>query len=198
MAQLGFATYAEYLTSPHWQNFRTCLLKRENVPEMCWGCRMPVWAVSLVYGQQLNVHHIKYDRLGREEFNDVVVLCRRCHQLEHFPTTELPAISFQVCPYKMCLRPAIAMNPPMSELNVALRHHFELESVGDIIRSQGAAITWGKKRFEKIREIVTHPQCALEFQQRQILANPQMKRVAKPVKPLAEQIEDLRKHGWVQ
>lgn len=34
---------------------------------------------------QWNVHHLTYERLGEEEFEDLELLCVMCHNLEHKP-----------------------------------------------------------------------------------------------------------------
>jgi 5-methylcytosine-specific restriction endonuclease McrA len=34
-------------------------------------------------GKPLDVHHRTYERRGAEKAEDVIVLCRRCHELFH-------------------------------------------------------------------------------------------------------------------
>lgn len=64
--------YRNYLKSDHWLKIREIALdlgKHE--------CRI---CCSTKY---LNVHHRTYERLGREDQDDLVVLCRKCHKLFH-------------------------------------------------------------------------------------------------------------------
>ncbi len=72
--------YAEYLMGDHWRAFRLVALDRA-------GHRCQVCAAT----GSLEVHHNSYDRKGREELTDVVVLCRRCHG--NFHATEPPGLS---------------------------------------------------------------------------------------------------------
>ena len=68
--------YERYLASLHWKAVR--LRKLADIPfcEYC-GCRV-----------RLEVHHSSYEHLGHERLDeDLIVLCRDCHQEEH---DELP------------------------------------------------------------------------------------------------------------
>ena len=68
LANLGFASYDEYLFSSHWTNFRKRFIGRK-----CEGCG----------GRWVNLHHVNYERLGAELDEDVVPLCRDCHEYVH-------------------------------------------------------------------------------------------------------------------
>lgn len=63
------ADYGEYLTSLDWQRRRTRALERAN--DTCERCG--TWT------RRLEVHHVRYDNLGNEEDDDLVVLCDICH-----------------------------------------------------------------------------------------------------------------------
>jgi hypothetical protein len=65
--------YSEYLRTPHWQAIRTRVLQRAD--GICKRCH--------VMGRRLDVHHLTYDRLGREREWDLRVLCDACHAAEH-------------------------------------------------------------------------------------------------------------------
>lgn len=67
----GFATYAEYLKSPHWKRMRKHFCGKRR---FCYACQE---------ADRLQIHHIHYSRLGAEEPRDIIVLCRRCHQQLH-------------------------------------------------------------------------------------------------------------------
>lgn len=70
--RLGYATYEEYLKSPHWERFRRSYYASGR-PSKCSVC-----------GDRLvQLHHVTYRRLGRERFDDVVPLCRVHHQQVH-------------------------------------------------------------------------------------------------------------------
>ena len=67
---LDFITYREYLESPHWEFVRDAALWAASY--RCQLCR----------GQRdLQVHHNNYDCLGDETPDDLVVLCKKCHEI---------------------------------------------------------------------------------------------------------------------
>lgn len=65
--------YNDYLNSLHWRETRK---KRLGIDEYkCTICEST---------QNLNVHHINYTRLGKEDIdNDLVTLCHQCHAMLH-------------------------------------------------------------------------------------------------------------------
>lgn len=67
-----FIPYVEYLLTPWWKQKRKQKIK--SVGSKCEKCG----ATSL-----LQVHHLNYDRLGREHHSDLQVLCKPCHEKEH-------------------------------------------------------------------------------------------------------------------
>lgn len=62
----------EYLKSPEWNIKRKLILKRDNYT--CASCHNNV---------PLEVHHITYIRFGNESNEDLISLCRECHQAIH-------------------------------------------------------------------------------------------------------------------
>lgn len=62
-----------YLASNEWQVLRKSTLKRDLYT--CQSCG--------VTDVPLEVHHLTYQRLGKERPSDVVSLCRICHQSLH-------------------------------------------------------------------------------------------------------------------
>lgn len=64
--------YYDYLKSPQWQTVRDAALKRAN--HQCEKCKS---------GKNLEVHHITYKRLGYELPEDLIVLCKDCHENVH-------------------------------------------------------------------------------------------------------------------
>jgi predicted nucleotidyltransferase len=81
---LGFKMeeYEKYLETPHWKAFRTLVLEEQlkrvgyNRCERC-GKTNPRDDV------ELHVHHLTYERLGKERIEDTEVICRKCHHEEH-------------------------------------------------------------------------------------------------------------------
>lgn len=64
--------YHEYLRSVHWRKTRKKAVKRAG--GRCSICNSD---------EPLNVHHLTYERLGREWMGDLQVLCFGCHQNIH-------------------------------------------------------------------------------------------------------------------
>ena len=60
--------YTNYLKSNEWQSRRQSKLR--HAKERCEQC-----------GERegLQVHHLNYERLGREADSDLIVLCKSCH-----------------------------------------------------------------------------------------------------------------------
>lgn len=64
-------TYEDYLNTRHWKFFRKSYISHfGGICEICGGT-----------GEEL--HHLHYDSLGHEQFDDVIFLCKDCHQKEH-------------------------------------------------------------------------------------------------------------------
>jgi 5-methylcytosine-specific restriction endonuclease McrA len=64
--------YREYIASPAWKCKRAEAIKHHGSKcNICGG------------KSYLQVHHLTYERLGREKMTDLEVLCRFCHGLEH-------------------------------------------------------------------------------------------------------------------
>ena len=62
--------YHVYMKSGRWFRFRDRILKRSG--HKCEECKRP---------DNLQVHHLTYERLGYEKSQDVKVLCAFCHSL---------------------------------------------------------------------------------------------------------------------
>lgn len=61
----------KYMASPKWKHLRQIVIQRDK---MCFTCKSQ---------SGLNVHHIHYLRLGRENLCDLVALCEKCHSSLH-------------------------------------------------------------------------------------------------------------------
>ncbi len=85
-------TLQKYYTTTHWRKFRNSLLQESNVE--CEICGRRGWTQYLKNTKKhkkgdkkrlitLSVHHKTYKNLGHENREDVLVLCRFCHDLSH-------------------------------------------------------------------------------------------------------------------
>lgn len=68
----GRVNYADYIRSPEWRVKATIMKARAN-----WQCQNCGRAAS---DATLDVHHLTYERLGYERQDDLLVLCRSCHE----------------------------------------------------------------------------------------------------------------------
>lgn len=69
LAVLGFSSYEEYLTSPHWQNIK---LTYPGI-RRCKVCN----------SKGVHLHHRNYRNLGNEQPGDLVPLCKKHHDDVH-------------------------------------------------------------------------------------------------------------------
>ncbi|HEX3856974.1 MAG TPA: HNH endonuclease [Verrucomicrobiae bacterium] len=63
--------YDQYINSAQWRNI-SALMKR-IAGNKCGHCGRS--------SSKLEVHHLTYERFGRERMNDLVVLCESCHEV---------------------------------------------------------------------------------------------------------------------
>lgn len=74
--------YEEHLESDYWKKIRSLVLARDK--EMCQGC---------LSNLAQHVHHLTYERMGRELAIDLVSLCVECHERAHkLPFVDLTRI----------------------------------------------------------------------------------------------------------
>ena len=69
LRRLGFRTYEDYLASDRWRTTARLYKKLR-----CYCCGLE---------RSLQVHHRSYQNLGREKADDLVTVCRSCHQRIH-------------------------------------------------------------------------------------------------------------------
>lgn len=72
LTALGFSTYEEYLQSPHWKYLSELIYEHYGQKCLCCGARV-----------RLEIHHLTYERIGRERLSDLRVVCRFHHELIH-------------------------------------------------------------------------------------------------------------------
>jgi hypothetical protein len=73
LPNLGFTSYAEYLASDHWKDFRSRYLLSPSTPKRCLVCKSDL----------ITLHHVTYGTLGEELFEDVIPLCWPHHDAVH-------------------------------------------------------------------------------------------------------------------
>lgn len=89
--------YEEYLQSDHWKAFASSIRTSRKV---CNDCGLHEMQSRRWLGQSLNVHHLTYERIGKEKPEDVVVLCLRCHLNRHQPESKLGDVIVQLAELK--------------------------------------------------------------------------------------------------
>jgi len=73
LRQLEKLPYRKYLETEHWQQKRLEALRAEGYKcHLCQG-----------NNRELHVHHLTYIRLGHELPDDLMVLCKECHEKVH-------------------------------------------------------------------------------------------------------------------
>lgn len=65
--------YGDYLQTPEWFHLRRLVLERAG--RACERCGKTEC--------EWNVHHLTYERRGHERLEDLVLLCRHCHETAH-------------------------------------------------------------------------------------------------------------------
>lgn len=73
--------WPKYLKSPWWQKRREQAIRQAE--ERCEHCGKTREQARCDFGDDLNVHHLRYERLGQEKDGDLEVLCYECHKREH-------------------------------------------------------------------------------------------------------------------
>lgn len=77
LAEMGFASYVDYLESPLWNDIRKRVMSRDR--SRCFGCG----------GSASQVHHQSYTKrnLAGDSLEKMVAICRPCHELIEFDGT---------------------------------------------------------------------------------------------------------------
>jgi hypothetical protein len=69
--RLGYQSYEAYLASPHWYAFWHAYYSYH--PHICFITGLPA----------SDLHHVSYERLGHENFDDVIPVSHLAHELIH-------------------------------------------------------------------------------------------------------------------
>lgn len=80
-AKPNLTAYQAYLASGEWRAFRISILAK----------RGPVCEVCSTRLRQPQIHHLTYERLGKELESDVVIACDNCHRGYHGIAPALPS-----------------------------------------------------------------------------------------------------------
>jgi hypothetical protein len=64
-------TYDDYINSDRWQRMRWRKLLQQPRCQLCY------------HDRNLHVHHRTYENLGQESLDDLIVLCKTCHERHH-------------------------------------------------------------------------------------------------------------------
>lgn len=67
--------YEKHLNSPKWKKFRSSILK--SYDNICQKCK------NKFNAKILHVHHLHYNTLGDEKPEDVLLVCKPCHEEIH-------------------------------------------------------------------------------------------------------------------
>jgi 5-methylcytosine-specific restriction endonuclease McrA len=68
--------YEKYLSGNHWRKVRERFFRKvHNGKGRCFICG--------TFDGRLDVHHLTYERIGREKLNDLRCLCEKCHKIVH-------------------------------------------------------------------------------------------------------------------
>lgn len=76
---LEFKSYEDYLKSDLWKQKRSTVLS--VLGGRCQICKDKTG---------ITVHHVSYERIGKELIDDLQVLCKDCHKMVHFLVSERP------------------------------------------------------------------------------------------------------------
>lgn len=87
--------YRRYIAGEDWRSRRKQFI--EEMGARCERCDIPRAVAVVAYDQDLHVHHRSYANLGSETQDDLEILCRRCHDIETFGSSDLHEISFRKC-----------------------------------------------------------------------------------------------------
>lgn len=116
-----WAWYDEYLQTDAWREKRLQVLARAR--NTCEGC-------GLVKSTQ--VHHLTYERVGREMLFDLVAVCDDCHREIHRPEGTKPALKPAKLAGCTCVGTFMSLGCPHHGVMEALR---QIPQVREAIRN---------------------------------------------------------------
>ena len=113
------ADYLRYLQSPSWLAKRHRLI-RSNWAAVCYCCAVPHSPE-----RPLDLHHLTYERFGREIDTDLATVCRGCHDLIHSGIKQGGSIQDATERVKISMgkRAERMMEPTKSSVSPVPHHH---------------------------------------------------------------------------
>lgn len=79
-------TYPDYLKSRHWRQMKQKYKQHHHYS--CTYCGRK---------SNLHLHHLTYERVGNESFEDLIYLCASCHAKVHNRTSTSTAYAVVLC-----------------------------------------------------------------------------------------------------
>lgn len=70
-----FLKYYQYIKSKEWFDLKIDILQKRGC--YCEKCK------KRKYPAALQLHHLTYERLFKEEPQDLMLVCKKCHEKEH-------------------------------------------------------------------------------------------------------------------
>lgn len=80
-----FVVYSTYIISREWSKKRQAAFRHYG--RVCAMCKTTVGS--------LHVHHLTYERLGREKMKDLQILCADCHVTHHDMPLDSLSVEFR-------------------------------------------------------------------------------------------------------
>lgn len=85
----GFDTYKDYLNSYYWQDKRRYILeirrkrayRGTELINVFWRCEK--CNKQLEFEEEIEVHHLNYEHIGNERWEDLIIVCKDCHGKIH-------------------------------------------------------------------------------------------------------------------
>lgn len=73
--KVDYPEYRQYIVSKEWYQLKIDILEKRGC--YCEKCK------KKKYPAALQLHHLSYERLFNEEPQDLMLVCKRCHEKEH-------------------------------------------------------------------------------------------------------------------
>lgn len=145
LREMGFATYAEYLTSPLWQAIRTKALANRKT---CSVCGEPA----------TEVHHRSYSRdvMTGKDVGSLMPLCATCHDLGEFSTDGVKHTLLQAndrLDSLTQLSPESQPKPTKIRRGKSSRIRFDINAIRKQLKLDG------ESTVKEVKKGLPHPKC---------------------------------------
>lgn len=113
--------YRAYLNSAHWRNLRKIVLERDN--HTCTKCGVKGWPGDRL-DHNMHVHHLRYRKdLSLTVPDDLITLCRPCHERHHRHKSEDRKIRRFLRTLAACIILAGCSSAPITERSAPVAAH---------------------------------------------------------------------------